>query len=132
MFVLLLPVVVEAQVVELIGEAFAEDSGQALFMIYRAKDDLPSSPFNKVTASIKDGKATARIELPIGEYAVILLHDKNRNGTVDHWLGFPSEPLGYSANWKLSWRSGMPSFRKLKFDFISDGQQVHIPITYKK
>ena len=31
---------------------------------------------------------------PYGDYAAILVHDKNKNGIIDHKWGIPAEPLG--------------------------------------
>jgi uncharacterized protein (DUF2141 family) len=67
-------------------------------------------------------------EIPIGEYAAIAYHDKNSNSTLDHKMGFPNEPMGFSNNWNFSLFSGMPTFKKLKFNFESDNAVIEIPV----
>lgn len=121
-----------AQELALCGENFSSSEGKAVFMIYRQQDDMPKMPFKTIIAEIKDGKAETLSALPYGDYAIILLHDKNQNGKVDHSFGFPAEPLGYSNDWTFSLFSGMPSFEKLKFTFSKGQQQETISITYKK
>jgi uncharacterized protein (DUF2141 family) len=54
--------------------------------------------------------------LPNGSYAAIVYHDENDNGTLDHKFAFPSEPMGFTNNWNLSLFSGMPTFKKLRFE----------------
>jgi len=97
---------------------FADNSGQLLVQLFRKEDKVPAHPFKQIKATIINKKADAVIEnLPYGDYAAIFVHDKNSNGKIDHSWGIPSEPLGYTNNWKLSLFSGMPSFDKLKFTF---------------
>jgi outer membrane protein len=58
--------------------------------------------------------------LAFGDYAVVVLHDGNDNGEVDHnFLGLPTEPLGFSNGFKLGLFSGKPTFEKLRFTFSS-------------
>ena len=64
-----------------------------------------------------DKRAEVNIDLPFGDYAAIFVHDRNGNDKIDHRLGIPNEPLGYTNNWKLSLFSGMPTFEKLRFTF---------------
>ncbi|MEI6348785.1 MAG: DUF2141 domain-containing protein [Bacteroidota bacterium] len=99
----------------------SENTGQS------QQDDVPSSPYMKVKAGIKHNKVVVVIEkLSYGEYAAIILHDKNSNGETDHSWGIPSEPLGFTNNWELSLFSGMPSFEKLKFTFSSTNNLIKI------
>ena len=99
---------------------FTDNSGQLLIQLFHKEDKVPTHPFKQIKAAIINKKANVIIEnLPYGDYAAIFVHDKNSNGKIDHNLGIPSEPLGYTNNWKLSLFSGMPSFDKLKFTFSS-------------
>lgn len=68
-------------------------------------------------ASIEADVAKISFEnLPTGSYAAIVYHHENDNGTLDHKLAFPSEPMGFTNNWNLSLFSGMPIFKKLRFE----------------
>jgi uncharacterized protein (DUF2141 family) len=112
---------------------FKNDDGKAVIFLYRKEDKIPQKPFKTVNAVIVNGKAKLSFEkLPFQEYAIILLHDKNNNGVIDHAWGFPNEPLGYSNHWKISVFSGMPNFEKLKFNFSENQSIQQINITFKK
>jgi uncharacterized protein (DUF2141 family) len=96
---------------------FENEKGQAVVNLFREQDDVPRKPFKTIKASIKDGVGKLVVDnLPNGSYAVIVYHDENDNNTLDHRLGFPNEPMGFSNGWNLSLFSGMPTFRKLRFE----------------
>jgi uncharacterized protein (DUF2141 family) len=96
---------------------FQNAKGHAVVHLFREQDDIPDKPFITIKASIKAGVGKTIFEnLPIGSYAAIAYHDENDNGTLDHKLAFPSEPMGFSNGWKLRLFSGMPSFKKLRFE----------------
>jgi len=91
----------------------------------REEDDVPKKPFKHIKAEIVNNESVIPvIDLPYGEYAVILVHDKNKSGITDHKWGMPAELLGYNNNWKLNFFSGMPNFEKLKFYYSPSGYKV--------
>ena len=97
---------------------FETNTGVAVVHLFREQDDVPGKPFLKSTSTIENGKAKITFSnIPYGDYAAILFQDENTNGLLDHKLGFPNEPMGFSNEWKLSLFSGMPNFSKLKFSF---------------
>ncbi|MFI0429340.1 DUF2141 domain-containing protein [Mariniflexile sp. HMF6888] len=97
---------------------FADNSGQLLVYLYRKEDKIPSDPFKILEIKIDNKKAFVKIDdLPLGDYACIFIHDQNANNRIDHSFGIPSEPLGYTNNWKLSLFSGMPTFERLRFTY---------------
>jgi uncharacterized protein (DUF2141 family) len=103
--------------------------GTVVINLFRQHDDVPKKPFKTSSASIQNGVALIAFnEIPIGEYAAIAYHDKNSNSTLDHKMGFPNEPMGFSNNWNFSLFSGMPTFKKLKFNFESDNAVIEIPV----
>jgi len=109
---------------------FGDNLGRAILKLFRKEDKVPSTPYIERAVLIDSNKAVIAIEnLPYGDYAAICAHDQNANGYIDHSWGFPSEPLGYSNNWKLSLLSGMPSFDKLRFTFTEkqDSLMIKIP-----
>jgi len=96
---------------------FRSSAGVAVVNLFREHDDIPKAPFRTMSVKINDGRSVITFEnLPAGDYAAILFHDENSNGTIDHRFGFPKEPMGFSNNWRLSLFSGMPTFEKLKFN----------------
>ena len=97
---------------------FESNTGKAILLLYRPEDDVPKKPFMHINTEIINQESVIRVKnLPYGEYAAIIVHDKNKNGIIDHKWGMPAEPLGYTNNWKLSLFSGMPNFEKLKFHY---------------
>ncbi len=97
---------------------FADNSGQVIVELYFKGDKVPTKPSKHIKGKIVNKSAVVLVEnLPFGDYAAIIVHDKNGNGIIDHKWGMPNEPLGYTNNWQLSLFSGMPSFDKLRFAF---------------
>ncbi|MBI3586206.1 MAG: DUF2141 domain-containing protein [Ignavibacteriales bacterium] len=109
---------------------FSSDSGRAVVRLFRKEDDLPTKAFMEATSNIINGKSVLTFaDIPYGEYAAIVFHDENSNGTLDHnFLGLPKEPMGFSNSWKLTIFSGMPSFSKLKFEFSEERPEYKIDI----
>lgn len=105
---------------------FEHTNGVAVVQLFREQDDIPEKPFMKSTGAIVNQESTITLpNIPYGEYAAILFHDENANGLLDHKFGFPNEPISFSNEWSLSFFSGMPTFKKLKFSFIAkDPKQV--------
>lgn len=109
---------------------FSSDEGSAVVELFRKEDDIPGKPFMKTSSNIRNGKAVIVItDIPYGEYAAILYHDQNSNGTLDHnFFRIPDEPMGFSNQWKLNLFSGMPNFTKLKFKFSEQNKNCKIDI----
>ena len=99
---------------------FTHTGGQAAAYLYRARDKLPGKiPYKKAYGVIREGKGKMAFEdLPYGSYAIIVFHDENSNGEPDHnLLRIPSEPLGFSNQFRPGLLAGLPSFEKLRFSF---------------
>ena len=112
---------------------YNNNNGKAVLLLFRKDDKIPNNPFNTIVTEIKDKKAVFEIQnIAFDDYVIILLHDENDNGIIDHSFGLPSEQLGYSNNWELGFFTGMPTFSKLKFQFSTSAQTQNITITYKK
>ena len=57
--------------------------------------------------------------LPAGEYAFMLYHDKNSDGKFNqNFLGIPKEPYGFSNNVKIKFSK--PKFKECKFFLTKD------------
>jgi len=97
---------------------FSHDKGQAVIRLFKKDDELFGEAFIQLAETIKNGKAVFRFEnISFEDYAATVFHDENSNGVLDHKLGFPNEPMGFSNNWKFTFFSGMPNFQKLSFEF---------------
>lgn len=111
---------------------FSHDQGSAVGRIFAEGSDVMKieTALKQVTAKIKDGHATLIFpDLQYGPYAVSVFHDEDGNGDLKHnFFGFPSEPLGFSANFKLGLFSGLPSFKKLQFLFSNEVRKIEIKL----
>ena len=68
-------------------------------------------------------------DLPIGEYALAILHDENENGKMDfNFLRMPKEGYGVSNNAKSSF--GPPNFKDAKFLLSPDTLPLEIKMNY--
>ncbi len=74
------------------------------------------------STSAQEGMTTLQFEdLPEGEYAIALFHDKNGNDALDtNWLGIPKEKVAFS---KAKMRTfGPPRFDDCTFSVNSDSK----------
>ena len=109
---------------------FTDVQGHAVAKLFRPGDNVLEKGRWEVSATVKDGQAVMAFPpLPAGPYALVVFHDRNDNGRIDHgWTG-PSELLGFSGRFKLSLWSGRPTFDELKFEF--DGVSRTMDVTVK-
>ena len=99
--------------------------GNVLFGLYNADNFMKSRPEFSVKAKIKNGKAVANFEdIPEGTYAVLVMHDKNDNESMDFDTnGMPLEDYGTSGN-GMSY--GPPSWEESKFQFDGTDHAIEI------
>ncbi|MDP2313691.1 MAG: DUF2141 domain-containing protein [Pseudomonadota bacterium] len=105
---------------------FKHAGGRAIAKLYRPGDNVLAKEGSAMArVEIRDGVAEcAFFGLPEGPYAVVAFHDENDNGVVDHRLGLPSEPIGFSNGFRLSLLSGRPTFEKLRFELRRPSPEV--------
>ena len=120
----------DAGALSLHATGFAHARGHAVAKLLAPGDEISGPGRGLLRAEIRDGAATmAWPALPYGRYAVVVFHDENDNGTLDHnWLHLPAEPLGFSGGFELSIHSGMPSFEKLQFDLRQPAQTIEVRV----
>jgi uncharacterized protein (DUF2141 family) len=108
---------------------FADAGGHAVAKLFVAGDSVLEAGRWQLVESIDAGAVTFRFAgLPAGRYAVVVFHDLNDNLRIDHGLLGPSEPLGFSGGFKLSWVSGRPDFERLRFDFQPPVQTLEVRV----
>ncbi len=94
------------------------DEGQYLVAVYSDAESFLNAKKAVKEAVIKVNDAKDGItltDLPVGTYALAVIHDKNANGNLDtNFLGIPKEPFGTSQN--APSRFGPPSFEQSKFE----------------
>ena len=63
--------------------------------------------------------------LPKGDYAVVVFHDKNADGKCNKFIGIPTEAYGFSNNIKP--RFSAPDYRDCKFA-LQENESLFIKI----
>ncbi|HRA60418.1 MAG TPA: DUF2141 domain-containing protein [Bacteroidia bacterium] len=105
--------------------------GVVQFALYNTEDSFPDEHykkyFRKLTAKIANGVSTVTFEnLPVGRYAVNILHDEDGDGEIKKGLLLPKEGIGFS-NFQSLKITNRPTFKKAAFDFSREsGMEVKI------
>ncbi len=100
-------------------EGATSDDGKILYSVYSDKEGFPRDHKRAIksgTAFIENGKAGIEVDLPKGEYVVMVFHDEDDNDELKtNWFGMPKEGVGNSNNHK-----GIPSYKKSVFKLSAD------------
>lgn len=108
---------------------FRHAGGHAIAKLFAPGDNVLGPGRWQASMPVEGGAATFRFdELSAGRYALVVFHDENDNGIIDHGLLGPSEPLGFSGGFRLSLLSGRPDFERLKFDFNPPTQRLELQL----
>ena len=96
--------------------------GVLVFKSSRGWPESPASAFARKDVPAQVGRTVLEFAgLPPGDYAVVVLHDENKNMKLDrNWFGKPREQWGMSNNPK-AWFSA-PSFDEARFRLDRDLQ----------
>ena len=97
--------------------------GKLLIGVFNKENGFPREIKKAlVSANIQPGQPTHTFKnLPLGNYAVVVIHDRNSSGQLDrNLLGMPREPVGLS-NYPLIGLSNPPTFRKALFALKASG-----------
>lgn len=101
--------------------------------IKQIEGSLCISLYNKAEGFLKEGFEYKKMKLavnsnemfyiidnlPQGEYALALYHDKNEDRECNrNWLGIPTEGYGFSCNFKPVFAP--PSFKKVKVKVVGE------------
>ena len=92
-------------------------------------DFLKKSAFGKIVKADK-GKVIVTFEdLPVGNYAVSVIHDENENGELDsNFMGIPKEGFGFGND--ATGMFGPPSFDKTLVNWEGKDKSVKITMKY--
>ena len=100
-------------------EGIKSEKGKILYSVFSDKEGFPGNHKRAIksgTAFIENGEAGIDVDLPKGEYAVMVFHDEDDNDELKtNWFGMPKEGVGNSNNHK-----GMPSYKKSVFKLSAD------------
>lgn len=100
-----------------------DDQGKMVYTLSTENQFMKAAPLQSASVEIKDGIAVAIFEnVPVGEYAVMVLHDKNGNQSMDFSeQGMPTESYGMSNN---PMNYGPPTWMDAKFTVNSDKEII--------
>ena len=100
--------------------------------LYNNKNSFPlvDGQYRLFYFSVKDFSGTYTIkDLPVGEYAVAIFHDKNSDKICNtNFLGIPKEGFGFSKNFKPKLSS--PDFEDCKID-LNSNLTIAIKLIYR-
>lgn len=102
----------------------ADDHGFILIALYRSADDFMNNRFMSLKLpAAKKGVSAFFSDVPSGEYAISVLHDRNNDMKLNkNAIGIPVEGVGFSNN-EIG-RFGPPDFERVAFMFPQKSEQV--------
>ncbi|MCC5929739.1 MAG: DUF2141 domain-containing protein [Cyclobacteriaceae bacterium] len=109
------------------------DKGKIWLSIFNSEAGFPEnhqSAFFTDVIILPNGEKTFWVTgLPIGQYAIALLHDENGNGIMDkNLIGLPTEGYGLSNNPPKKMRA--PRFSEAKLELMHSKQEISIEMQY--
>src|SRR5215470_16798365 len=106
--------------------------GVTLFQNAQGFPDDTSKAIRQQAVDIDPNTMSAQVvfnDLPLGTFAISVLHDENDNGKMDkNFVGMPREGYGASNNPKKKRRA--PTFDEAKFSLNSVEQSIEITLIY--
>jgi uncharacterized protein (DUF2141 family) len=108
-------------------------NGTVQFTLYNREDAFPDEHFKKyfkkLTGKIVNGTSTVTFEnLPVGKYAVNILHDEDNDGKIKKGIILPKEGIGFS-NYQSIGISNKPKFTKAAFN-LAGNENIIVNILY--
>lgn len=121
---------VESVSLQVSATGFRSERGHAIARLYRPGESVLGEPWRTARSEIHGGTALLAFPgLPSGAYALVVFHDLNDNGKIDHnVLGLPAEPLGFSNGFALGLLSGKPTFDKLRFNASRSSASLQVRV----
>jgi uncharacterized protein (DUF2141 family) len=108
-------------------EGIKSDRGSVVLAIFDKESDFLIKDYWSKSYPIA-GRANFEVkidDIPAGEYAISIFHDKNDNGELDtNFIGVPKEPYGFSNNPKVGFRP--PTFVEAKFQHQGNSTELEI------
>jgi len=102
--------------------------GVVQFTLYNKEGAIPDEDYEnyyrQLNAKIVNKTSVIKFHnLPMGKYAINILHDENKNGIIEKGWIFPIEGIGFS-NFKSIGFSNRPSFKKASFYFKGNSTKI--------
>jgi uncharacterized protein (DUF2141 family) len=102
-------------------EGLGKVEGELRIAMFNSQESYTKEPIHTVVLPVDSTTVVWKLdELPIGNYAIAVYHDKNTNGKLDtNLLGVPKERYGFSNNARgrfgpASWNDSFFSFDSIQ------------------
>lgn len=107
---------------------FENSTGIARVALVNSKENYAQdTPFKGYNFDITNKNVLQTIQLPYGEYAIKVFHDKNSNNELDTLIfGIPKERYGFSNNARETF--GPPEYKDAVFNLDSPKKEINIII----
>lgn len=107
--------------------------GVVQFALYNKEGTIPDEDYKKcfkiLKGKIQNGSSKVTFSnLPIGKYAVNILHDENANGEIDKGFILPIEGIGFS-NYQSVGLTNRPNFSKASFE-LKENKTINVKVIY--
>ena len=107
--------------------------GIVQFALYNKDGTIPDEDYKKcckiLKEKIQNGSSIVTFNnLPLGKYAVNILHDENENGEIDKGFILPIEGVGFS-NYESIGLTNRPNFSKASFELNCD-KKISVKVIY--
>jgi len=107
--------------------------GIVQFALYNKDGTIPDEDYKKcckiLKEKIQNGSSKVTFSnLPVGKYAVNILHDENENGEIDKGFILPIEGIGFS-NYESIGLTNRPNFSKASFELNCD-KKISVKVIY--
>jgi uncharacterized protein (DUF2141 family) len=116
-------------------EGLRNSKGVVQYALYNKDGSIPDEKyeryFKKGIAEIRNNKSTLTFnDLPVGKYAISILHDENENRKIDKkfLVPVPSEGVGIS-NYESIGLFNRPNFSKASFE-LNKNLGINIKVIY--
>lgn len=102
-------------------EGVSDAVGELMLALYDDEKQFRRQAVRLARAPARPGVVTVRFpDLPPGDYALVLFHDRNGNGELDrNRFGLPAEPWGASVGARVMF--GPPGWSDARFGLTEQG-----------
>lgn len=84
---------------KLIIQGIDKIEGEIRIAVFDSKKKYTKEPIHAIVLPVDSTIMVWKQDMPFGEYAIAVYHDKNKNGKIDtNLLGIPKENYGFSNN----------------------------------
>lgn len=131
MLVALMPGAAPTSTLDVSVEKLRSDRGVLRLCLTADPKNFPGcvDDANAVTRTVPASMHDIRFDgLPLGDYAVAIIHDENSNARLDTILGIPREGFGFSRNPVIGF--GAPRFAAARFVIDSGEANQRVRMRY--